>query len=125
MKKEQIESIIGDYNYLIACTKNTISKLSKLDNSQYSTRRGVEDIKFYGDSVNVTCDDTCMGCYDQHSFEFPNEYLTMTDEQLLVAVNNEKTERIKKEELKLEREKREELERKLIQFERLKNELGK
>ena len=123
MNLEQINEIIANYDKLYALAKSKIEVIEKLD-SQYNTARGIEDISFYDDVVGVTCDDTCMGCYDSLSFTFPIVWLSKTDAELweLVVVQREfkvEKERKAKEEKQL-KEKKEAEQRELEQYQRLK-----
>ena len=123
MNLEQINEIITNYDKLYALAKSKIEVIEKLD-SQYNTARGIEDISFYDDVVSVTCDDTCMGCYDSLSFAFPIAWLSKTDAELeeLVVIQREfkaEKERKRKEEKQL-KEKKEAEQRELEQYQRLK-----
>lgn len=103
MNLEKIKSIIQDYDELDDLARERIKVLEGLD-SKYSTRRGIEDISFDGDKVYVTCDDTCRGCYDSHSFDFPVEWLCKSDDELAHLIITEREIRKEKERLAAEEE---------------------
>lgn len=119
MELKEIKEIVNNYEKLCQLATEKIKVIEKLD-SKYTTSRGIEDISFYDDVVSVTCDDTCMGCYDNLYFEFPIVWLSKTDDELkeLVVIQREK-ERKAKEEKQLKDEQEAE-QRELEQYKRLK-----
>lgn len=123
MKLEQIKDIIDNYEKLYQLATSKIEVLEKLD-SHYSTLRGIENISFYDDVVSVSCDNSCMGCYDTHSFSFPIIWLSKTDSELeeIVIIQKEfnaENKRKLKEEKEL-KEKQEKEQRQLEQYQLLK-----
>lgn len=123
MKLEEIKDIIDNYEKLYQLATSKIEVLEKLD-SHYSTLRGIENISFYDDVVSVSCDNSCMGCYDTHSFSFPIIWLSKTDSELeeIVIIQKEfnaENKRKLKEEKEL-KEKQEKEQRQLEQYQLLK-----
>lgn len=123
MELKEIKEIVNNYEKLYQLATEKIKVIEKLD-SEYTTSRGIEDISFYDAVVSVTCDDTCMGCYDTRSFNFPIAWLSKTDAELeeIVAIHRElkaEKERKAKEEKQL-KEKKEAEQRELEQYKRLK-----
>ena len=117
MKLEQIKDIIDNYEKLYQLASSKIEVLEKLD-SQYSTLRGIEDISFYDDVVSVSCDNSCMGCYDTHSFSFPIIWLSINDSELeeIVIIQKEFNAENKRK-LKEEKELKEKQEKEQLQLE--------
>lgn len=123
MELKEIKEIVNNYEKLCQLAIEKIKVIEKLD-SEYNTSRGVEDISFCDDVVSVTCDDTCMGCYDTRTFSFPIAWLAKTDVELeeIVMIDRklkEENERKAKEEKQL-KEKKEAEEREVEQYKRLK-----
>lgn len=123
MNHERIIEIISNYNELIKLVKSKVAILEELD-TKYNTSRGIEDITFTTDTVNVMCDDSSMGCSDYLSFSFPIDWLSKTDLELKELIENEreleKEMRRKKEEdmrLRIEKETKE---RDFKEYQRLK-----
>ena len=123
MNIEYINEIIANYDKLYALAEYKIKVIEQLDD-QYHTARGIEKISFDGDIVWVQCDDSCRGCYDSLSFEFPIAWLSKTDAELeeLVVIERElKAEKKRKDkEEKQLKEKKESEQRELEQYQRLK-----
>jgi hypothetical protein len=114
MKLEQIKEIIENYEKLYELASSKIKVLENLD-SQYTISRGIEDISFYDDMVNVICDDG-MGYY--RSFIFPTIWLSKTDSELEEIVIMEKELKVEKErKLKKEKQLKEKLEKEQREFE--------
>ncbi len=124
MNIEQIKKIIQDYEELEKLTIFKIKVIESLDN-KYNTSRGIENISFYGDDISVTCNDTCMGCYDSLSFNFPLNWLSKTDSELGEIVIMEKELRVERERKLMEErilnEKKRSEERELEQYKKLKS----
>lgn len=125
---EQIKEIISNYDKLIELAKNKISIMEDIDD-KYNTARGIETINFYGENdVSVSCDDSCMGCYDTLGFSFPLSYLALSDDELKEVVLKAKQEREKaeliKEEQQKEKEKQEKEKRELALYNSLKQKFG-
>ena len=123
MELKEIKEIVNRYEELCQLAIEKIKMIEKLD-SEYTTSRGIEDISFYDDLVSVTCDNTCRGCYDIRSFNFPITWLSKTDAELeeIVVIRRElkaEKERKAKEEKQL-KEKKEIEQRELEQYKRLK-----
>ncbi len=86
----EIYKIISDYDKLYEHAKKIINTISELDNKYFISKR-IESISFDNVYVNVTCDDSSMGCYDSISFQFPIVWLTIDNiEELKVLVINDK-----------------------------------
>lgn len=123
MELKEIKEIVNNYEKLYQLATEKIKVIEKLD-SEYTTSRGVEDISFYDDVVSVTCDDTCMSCYNARSFSFPIDWLAKTDAELekIVIIDRElKAEKKRKvKEEKQLKEKKEAEQRELEQYKRLK-----
>ncbi len=124
MNIEQIKEVISNYEKLYDLATQKIEVISKLD-PEYDTRRRIENISFYDDSVSVCCDDTFRGCTDTHSFSFPTIWLSKTDLELQELVVNERKLREEKsrklkEQLELEKKTRK-LEQELKEYNRLKS----
>jgi predicted Fe-S protein YdhL (DUF1289 family) len=122
MELKEIKEIVNNYEKLYQLATEKIKVIEKLD-SEYTTSRGIEDISFYDDVVSVTCDDTCLGCYDTRSFNFPIAWLSKTDAELeeIVAIHRElkaEKERKAKEEKQLKKKKEAE-QREFEQYKRL------
>jgi len=98
---EQINEVIKNYNDLQALVEEKVAILEIIDN-KYNTAKGIEEIKFEDDNVYVTCDNTCMGCYDSLSFSFPLVYLTLSDEKLKEVAKADMLNRIEKQRIENE-----------------------
>jgi hypothetical protein len=129
MTQEQIRKTIEDYNQLERHVKDTVEKMGDLD-KKYWLYRGIVKITFYEkeeykDIVDITYDDTCFGCYGEGSFSFPIGYLSMTDEELNIAIASAKRIEYEKEKQFLEDKKKRESELKelndRLEYERLKD----
>lgn len=124
MNLEQINELIINYNKLIDLAKSKIKVIEGID-SQYNTARGIEEISFDIDTktVYVKCDDSCRGCYDSLSFEFPIEWLSKTDLELWEIVKSAMESRKAKARLDAEEKKNKEKieaeQRELEQYKRL------
>ena len=127
MEKNEIQEIISNYSKLKELTRSKIEVIQKYD-SEFSTLRGIENIRYYDELVGVACDNTCRGCYDSHYFTFPVEWLTIQDSDLEKVVTdnkklrmeaelNKKLERQKKIEEEKEKKEREEYEKLKKKFE--------
>lgn len=121
---EQIKEVINNYDNLITLVKAKIKVIEKID-IKYNTSRGIEGICFSSDNkVSVTCDDSFMGCYDSLSFNFPLEYLTLSDDELILVVTKAKKDRVANEKLikqqKELKEQKDKEQRELEQYEKLK-----
>lgn len=127
MELKEINHIISEYEKLHTLTVSKIQIMEQVD-GRYSTRKGIEQISYEDGYVNVSCDDTCMGCYDSHSFGFPVEWLTLSDEELTTTIQDFKKAKEKEIEDKKEQEKRRALEahekREIAEFERLNRKFG-
>lgn len=123
MNLEQINDVINNYDKLVELVHEKIKILEESDN-KYNTAKGIESTSFGDGVVYVTCDDTCMGCYDYFSFSFPLNFLTLSDDDLKKVVEQEKKDRIEKErvekEKKKQKEKIESEQRELEQYQKLK-----
>jgi hypothetical protein len=122
---EQIKEVISNYGKLIELAESKIKIMEEIDN-KYNTAKGIERVNFYGDSdVSVSCDDSCMGCYDSLSFSFPLSYLSLRDDELKVVVEQDKAKRIEQEKQKKEqkqiKEQEDKEQRELEQYKKLKD----
>jgi len=121
---KQIKSTLKDYEEIISLAKEKIKILEEIYPSMFNTAKGIEDINFYDETVHVTCDDSCRGCYDSTSFKFPLNYLTLSDNDLRYVVEKLKNNILNKKiqddinKSKIEEEKKEKIE--LDLFKRLK-----
>ena len=100
MNIQQINQIVSDYDALNQLAISKVDILKTIDPNEYSTYKGIEEIRYYDETVGVRCDDSSWGCYDQCSFEFPLTWLTKTDEELAEIVENERKVRLEKERIK-------------------------
>lgn len=128
MKLEEINEIVSNYYKLVVLAKEKIKIIEEFD-SQYCTARGIEEISFESDYVNVKCDNSCRGCYDTLYFSFPISFLTKNEDELKNIVIYDKElrlekERKAKEESKL-KEKQDAEQRDLEQYKRLKEKFEK
>lgn len=114
MNIEEINDVIKKYNILYEYAENTIQIMGILD-EKYKTSKGIEQITFDEDTVNVVCDDTCRGCYDTFSFSFPIIWLTLNNEQLKSVITTlreiENDKKAHEEELKKQQEQKKEYEK--------------
>lgn len=121
---ELIRQVIDLYEGLLYQAKSQITILEKLDYEKYNTCRGIEEITFDGDLVNVKCDDSCRGCYDTHYFDFPLSWLDKSEEELSVIIKEarEKEEEAKRkaQEEKKAKEEKEREQREMETYLRLK-----
>lgn len=108
MKKEIILQIINEYKELYSYAEKFSKFLSTLSN-KYDNYRGVENIIFDGNEVVVTVDDTCRGCWSTHSFSFPMEWLSMTEDEVKnqIEILNRVEENRKIEDLEKKKQKEE------------------
>lgn len=103
MNLEKINEIINNYNKLQSLVETKIEFIKKL-NSQYSTKKGIEEISFDEENVLVKCDDSCRGCYSYFLFTFPIIWLSKPDDELEKLVVTQK-ELKEEEERKIKEEK--------------------
>lgn len=96
MNIQQIKEIISNYNKLHELAKSKINVIGNLDRL-YSTARGIEQISFDDETVYVVCDDSCMGDHDHYYFNFPVDWLSKTDEELVEIVTASREARLQAE----------------------------
>jgi hypothetical protein len=92
MNIEKINTILKDYDNLLALVYNVIKVLESTNRDKYNTSKGVENIEFdnHEDRVYVTCDDSFRDYYDTISFSFPIEWLTKSELELTRLILIEK-----------------------------------
>jgi hypothetical protein len=128
MNLEQIHSAIKVYDKLVSLVYDKVKFMSSIS-SNYSTNRGINDICFEEDQVQIVYNSSYRGYSDQDSFEFPITWLALNDEELkdVIEKKNQEEERIKLEReearKKLEKEAKEKKER--LEYERLKDKFEK
>ena len=81
MNISQIKDIISKYDSLSELVKEKLTFMQKIS-KKYDTHDGILDIFFYGDTVEIEyCD-----FYSMNTFEFPIQFLTMSDSELKQAI---------------------------------------
>lgn len=86
---------------------------------------GYEKIIFEEESIVVTCYDSCYDCHEESSYYMSFEELLMSEGEWTVHLEELKKITQLNKELKAEQEKTRRLEEKEVQFQKLKQELGK
>jgi cytidylate kinase len=121
MELDKIKSIVAEYNKIYSLAKSVTLKLFKLDPAVYIEYYGIDSIDIGSDEVIVNTD---WGDGDRFTFTFPIEFLSLSENDLKIAVTKNKEEReeairkrAEEEELKYKQNK-EERDRK--EYERLK-----
>lgn len=95
MNLAEIQTTLEKYQELVKLTRRKIAIMEKHDYDTYNTAKGIEDIYFEdeNETVHVRCDDSCMGCYDSLSFNFPVRFLALGDEELAAEIERRVDER--------------------------------